>query len=221
MALARKEYTYMPNEELLWHPEVINPDLETVIYDLRKESILSQFYLAGGTGLALYLGHRRSADLDLFSAEALDLEALVQKAQELPGFSLLAKSEGTLHAEIRGRKVSFSSYAYPLLFPSRMFLDVYVADRRDIGCMKISAIAGRGTKRDFVDLYTVSKHYGLGQLLEWFKKKYAQANYSIVHVLKSLTFFEEAEQDPMPDMLVTLTWQQVKQFFLSDVPRLL
>ena len=87
--------------------------------------------------------------------------------------------------------------------------------------MKISAIASRGTKRDFVDLYVVSQHFGLEQSLEWFKKKFAQTNYSIVHVLKSLTYFEEAERDPMPDMLVPLSWEGVKQFFREEATRLL
>jgi hypothetical protein len=210
----------MESEEHVWHPDVITRAAEGVISDLHGKTVLGRFYLAGGTGLALHLGHRRSVDLDLFSAEAVDEEALIQKAQGLPGFSLLAKSEGTLHAQIRGMKVSFLSYAYPLLFPAPLFLDVCVADPRDIGCMKISAIAGRGSKRDFIDLYTVSKLYGLRRLLEWFKRKYALANYSNLHVLKSLTYFEEAEQDPMPQMLVPLTWQQVKQHFLSEVPLL-
>jgi len=98
---------------------------------------------------------------------------------------------------------------------------VKVADPRDIACMKVGAIAGRGTKRDFIDLYAVSKHHELEQLLAWFKAKYAQANYSVVHILKSLTYFDDAEKDPMPDMLVTLTWEQVKQFFSTEIPRLL
>jgi hypothetical protein len=87
--------------------------------------------------------------------------------------------------------------------------------------MKISAIASRGTKRDFVDLYALTRHYGLEQLLGWFSRKYAQTNYSMLHVLKSLTYFEEAEQDPMPDMLMSLSWEEVKQLFRTEAPRLL
>jgi hypothetical protein len=86
--------------------------------------------------------------------------------------------------------------------------------------MKLSAIAGRGTKRDFVDFYVVSKQYGLSQALEWFKQKYDQANYSMVYLLKSLSYFEDAEKDPMPDMLEPLSWEEVKQFFSGEVPRL-
>lgn len=87
--------------------------------------------------------------------------------------------------------------------------------------MKIGAIAGRGSKRDFIDLYAVSKHHELAQILAWFKEKYARANYSMVHVLKSLTYFEDAEKDPMPDILVNLTWERVKQYFAAEAPRLL
>jgi hypothetical protein len=87
--------------------------------------------------------------------------------------------------------------------------------------MKLSAIASRGTKRDFVDLYVLAQQYGLDQLLIWFQKKYVQTNYSMVHVLKSLAYFEEAEQDPMPDMLVPLSWDEVKQFFTHEAARLL
>lgn len=62
---------------------------------------------------------------------------------------------------------------------------------------------------------------GLEQLLAWFKAKYAKANYSMVHILKSMTYFAEAEKDPKPDMLVNLTWEIIKNFFTTEAPRLL
>jgi hypothetical protein len=116
---------------------------------------------------------------------------------------------------------AINAYAYPLLFPSAAFLDVNVADSRDIACMKVSAIASRGTKRDFVDLYAVAQHYGLPQILAWFQEKFAPANYSSVHILKSMTYFDDAEKDPAPDMLVPLSWEEVTQFFTREVPPLL
>ncbi|MGI0085554.1 MAG: nucleotidyl transferase AbiEii/AbiGii toxin family protein [Nitrososphaerales archaeon] len=205
----------------MWHQEVITEVVERTLLDLRRVSVLAKFYLAGGTGLALHLGHRRSIDLDFFSREPFDPEGILGKVEPLDGLRVLAKDLETLHLTIGETKVSFLGYRYPLLFPCDALFEVKVADPRDIACMKISAIAGRGTKRDFIDLYAVSKHHGLEQLLAWFKGKYAQANYSIVHVLKSLTYFEEAEKDPMPDMLVNLTWERVKQFFTTEAPRLL
>ncbi len=87
-----------------------------------------------------------------------------------------------------------------------------VANYRDIGCMKISAIASRGTKRDFVDLYRLAQEYDLKQLLGWFTTKFSQTNYSMPHILKSLSYFEEAEQDAMPHMLMPLSWEEVERF---------
>lgn len=205
----------------MWHQEVITEAVERTLQDLHRISGLTNFYLAGGTGLALHVGHRRSIDLDFFTREPFDPEVTLGKVEKLGGLQVLAKDLETLHLSIRETKVSFLGYRYPLLFPCDALFEVKVADPRDIACMKISAIAGRGTKRDFIDLYAVSKHHELEQLLAWFREKYAQANYSRVHVLKSLTYFEEAEKAPMPDMLVNLTWELVKQFFTTEVPRLL
>ncbi len=205
----------------MWHREVITEAVEWTLRDLRQASILANFYLAGGTGLALHLGHRRSIDLGFFSRERFDPEAILGKVGPLEGLRVLAKDLETLHLTLGETKVSFLGYRYPLLFPCVALFDVKVADPRDIACMKISAIAGRGTKRDFIDLYAVSKHYGLEQLLACFRTKYTQVNYSIVHILKLLTYFEEAEKDPMPDMLVNLTWEMTKEFFTTEAPRLL
>jgi hypothetical protein len=211
----------MNEEEHVWHPETVDASVQQTLGDLRQLSLLGDFYLAGGTGLALHLGHRRSVDLDFFLGEDFEEDALLQKVQRLERFALVEKKPGTIHAHIRDTKVSFLAYTYPVLFPFQPFLGVNVADPRDIGCMKISAIASRGTKRDFVDLYIVSQHYGLKQFLGWFKEKFSQTNYSMVHVLKALSFFEEAEQDPMPDMLVPLSWEEVKQFFTREALQLL
>ena len=86
--------------------------------------------------------------------------------------------------------------------------------------MKISAIASRGTKRDFVDLYASAQQFGLGSLLQFFELKYAQTRYNKLHILKSLTFFEDAEKDPMPYMFIPIDWQQVKEFFVRQTSRL-
>jgi len=136
------------------------------------------------------------------------------------GFSLVAKAPHTLRANIRGTKVSFLGYEYPLLFSTALFAGVPVADPRDIACMKISAIASRGTKRDFIDLYLTSQRFGLVELLGLFQRKYARTGYNRPHILKSLTYFDDAEKDPMPHMLVPLDWDAVKLFFRGEVPRL-
>jgi len=207
--------------EHAWHPEVIKQDVERTLRGVHSRSLLEDFYLAGGTGLALQTGHRRSVDLDFFSETMFDEEALIQRLSGTQSFSVVSKAGSTLHTGIGGVKVSFLGYPYPVLFPFSFFLGVRVVDPRDIGCMKISAIAGRGTRRDFIDLYIVSKEFGLAELLGLFKKKYSRANYSGIHILKSLTYFDEAERDPMPDMLIRVSWNEVKTFFTRQIPALL
>ena len=95
-----------------------------------------------------------------------------------------------------------------------------VADPRDIACMKLDAIANRGSRRDFVDLYLAAHTYGLGEIFEWFGTKYSAVSYSRTHLFKSLTYFKDAEQQPMPDMLVPLAWETISSFFISEAPRL-
>jgi hypothetical protein len=209
------------HEHGAWHRKVIPASTEASLCALRDARLLDRFYLAGGTGLALQFGHRLSLDLDFFAKEQFDEEMLLQGVQALDGFALVAKAPHTLHATVQKTKVSFLGYAYPVLFPTKPFLEVAVADPRDIACMKVSAVAGRGTKRDFVDLYLCAEQYGLKEILRLFDQKFAQTHYSRIHILKSLTFFSDAEKDPMPHMLVPLDWDTVKQFFLLESPRLL
>ncbi len=205
----------------VWHNEVIGPNVEQTLKALKERSLLDGFYLAGGTGLALQLGHRRSLDLDFFRQESFNDEQLLQQLQRLPEFALTGRDRQTLHVRISGIKVSFLGYDYPVLFPFRQFLEVPVADPKDIGSMKISAIAGRGTRRDFVDLYMVARQEGLKALLDLFQRKFAEANYNRIHVLKSLTYFDDADAEPMPNMQVPLAWQDVKDFFREQTPGLL
>jgi hypothetical protein len=216
----------MNNKQSMWHNEILPPASDVVLGDLNRTLSLSPLYLAGGTGLALMLGHRLSRDFDFFSPDLFNEEALIQKMQGLSDLTIVAKSEYTLHLTLKEIKVSFLGYNYPLLFPSKEYLTrtgiaIKVADERDIACMKISAIASRGTKRDFVDLYMVAQQYNLPELFTLFKQKFSLAPYNNVHILKSLTYFADAELEPMPHMLVPLSWDTVKRFFTSEVPKLL
>jgi hypothetical protein len=209
------------HEHVAWRSNVIPASTQETLCALRDAKLLERFYVAGGTGLALQFGHRRSLDLDFFAPEHFDEDALLQRLQRLSGFALVAKAPFTLHATIEKTKVSFLGYAYPVLYPSTPFLGVAIADPRDIACMKVSAIASRGTRRDFVDLYICAKRYGLKEILRMFETKYVQTQYSKPHILKSLTFFADAEKDPMPHMFEEISWDMVKQLFLYEAPRLI
>jgi len=209
----------MGNNAKSWYKEVIPETAEQVLESLLNN--IGSFYLAGGTALALQLGHRLSKDFDFFSSESFDEEKLLDSLKDIEELSLISKGKETLHLHISGIKVSFLGYHYPVLFPFQPFQGVPVADTADIACMKISAIAGMGSRRDFVDLYVTAKLHGLAQLLELFKKKYAQIDFNRVHVLKSLTYFKDAEEEPMPNMLASISWTEITEFFRQEAPQLI
>ena len=159
----------------VWHKEILPFASREVLSDLLRTMRLSQFYLAGGTGLALLLGHRLSRDFDFFSAKLFNEDSLIQCMQGLHDLTIVAKSEHTVHITLKGLKVSFLGYSYPLLFPMKQYrpaegISIDVADEIDIACMKISAISSRGTRRDFVDLYKVARSTRCWNCMDCFKR---------------------------------------------------
>jgi len=205
-----------------WHEETVSDAVRATIRDISDRALLANCYLAGGTALALRFGHRRSVDLDFFSEQGVNPDDLIQGLLGLERLTVVAKDSGTLHVAVREVKLSFLTYRYPVLFALENFRGVPVADPRDIACMKLTAIASRGTKRDFIDLYQAAQRLGgMKAIFGWFSRKYAAANYSRPHLLKSLTFFADAEQDPNPDMLIPWNWAAVKRYFATEAPQLL
>lgn len=116
---------------------------------------------------------------------------------------------------IRALAMIYLQYPYPTLFPTCAMAPLAVLDPRDIACMKLQAIATRGARRDFMDLYVVAQEYGLPAILDWCDRKFSTTPYNEVHVRKALTYFEDAEIEPAPDMLVDLPWARVRAFFES------
>jgi hypothetical protein len=204
-----------------WHAEVLPDGWAHAAADLAARTALSGFYLAGGTGLALWLGHRRSIDLDLFSERAFESSSVRDRLRDLGGLRNLETSPGTLHLELHDVKVSFLHYPYPLLFPLQQFESLSVADPRDIACMKLDAVANRGSRRDFIDLYLAAQTYGLREIVAWFGVKYAAVSYNRTHIFKSLTYFRDAEEQPVPDMLIPFAWDDAQKFFRTEAPRLI
>jgi hypothetical protein len=172
--------------------------------------IASEFYLAGGTALAIQLGHRESVDLDFFSKENFSNSEIKKKLSEIGDFFLSGEEEGTINGVLDGVKLSFLRYDYGQLYPFLEFEGLKLADERDIAAMKIDAISSRGSKKDFVDLYFLMEKYNLTDLIEFFEKKFKNIKYNKLHILKSITFFDDAENEPVPVMLKKIGWEDVK-----------
>jgi len=189
---------------------------------LGAEKLARGFYLAGGSALALHLGHRHSVDLDFFTPRSFDVVTLVRRLAKTGAFVQEQRKKDTLLGTFDQVKVSFFRYTYPLIAKSETVLNIAIAGVPDIGAMKLDAIGTRGKKRDFIDLYFIYRAgHSLEDVLDWYREKHKGVEVNLVHYIKALTYFEEAEADPMPRMLKRVTWEQVKRFFEKEAPPLL
>ena len=200
--------------------EVLSKNAKQSLAILSESGILKSTYLAGGTALALQLGHRYSYDFDFFTPQKFDEEILVQQiAEVLPNFSLERKSWGTILGYLGTTRFSMFFYDYPLLFKTHQFSGIDIADIKDIAPMKIAAIADRGTKRDFIDLYFIfakAKTLTPKEALVLYDKKFKALRQNKIHILKSLVYFQDAEKDKLPQMIKSVKWLSVKKFFISE-----
>jgi hypothetical protein len=123
---------------------------------------------------------------------------------------------------LQGVPASFFRYDYPLLRPLQDSpWSLRLAHVDDVAAMKLSALAGRGSRKDFVDLYVYAREVApLERVFEQFRVKYRGVTVDPYHLLRSLTFFDDAEAEAMPEMLAPVDWDQVKAFFRGEAARL-
>jgi predicted nucleotidyltransferase component of viral defense system len=181
---------------------------------------LRQFYLVGGTSLALQMGHRVSIDLDLFTAEPFNLSELLECLNtNFDDVTLESEGASMLITNINQVKVDFVKMGYPILFPPLETEGVRMLDIRDIAPMKLKAIAQRGSKKDFYDIYFLLDLLPLPEMLQLFSEKFKQQE--IFHIIKSLTYFEDAEQYADPKLFDSrVTWEKVKSRVFEEVQQL-
>jgi hypothetical protein len=178
------------------------------------------FHLAGGTAVAIHLGHRQSIDFDWFTPSALDdpLALAERLRSEVPGLQTKSIAAGTLHAQVQGVRCSFLSYRYPLLRPLVPWpeFSCALASLEDLASMKLSAVAQRGARRDFLDVFAIGRHgLGLRLMIALYQERYGISD--VGHVLAGLSFTDDAEREPMPVMLTPMDWNAVKATLRSWV----
>jgi hypothetical protein len=178
---------------------------------------MERFYLAGGTGLALQLGHRESYDLGFFSQNEFRTFDIIQALGATGHFRLSGEAIGTVHGFLNDVRVTFLHYPYGLLFPPIAFNCISIADPRDIGLMKITAISSRGSKKDFIDLHLISQQViPLESLFGLMEKKYPSVDYSVYHLIRSLAYFDDADREPAPIMRSGVSWSETKDYFRAQ-----
>lgn len=192
------------------HPEAVSAKTKRVLEKIRQSGLGRDFYLAGGTALAIQLGHRESIDLDWFSGADFPNSKIKGELASIGQFNLESEEEGTIHGLLDGVRISFLCYNYKLLSPFVNFEGVNLADERDISAMKLDAISARGSKKDFVDFYFLLEKYTLEELLGFFEKKFSSMEFNRLHLLKSLAYFDDADVEPELIMLKKDDWKEVK-----------
>ena len=201
------------------HLETVDATTLVLIKKLQALPILKEFSLVGGTALALKFGHRTSIDIDLFQpGEEFQSQIIYQFVLEnFKKTKLESSYPFGVFLTIENVKTDLIKHSFPLLKTPEVVDGIRMFSLEDIGAMKIAAIAQRGEKKDFVDLYYLCKNFKpLLSIFQDFKKKYSLIE--VYHIIRSLQYFDEAEVSKMPFMLdKSIKWPTIKTFFTKEV----
>ena len=184
---------------------------------LRQLSVVPEFSamrLVGGTSLALQYGHRTSVDLDFFGTfdSELSFSSILRRYGQL---TIVKESSKIKVYLLDGIKVDFVHYDYPWLESPLLVDGLVLATPPDIAAMKVNAIEGRGSKKDFIDLYYLLQRYTLAEILDFYKQKHPE--HSVFRALMSMSYFDDADMQPTPRMFTNVLWDEMKEYILSQV----
>lgn len=197
------------------HYETIRPDTLELLKKIQSLEMFKDARLVGGTALALQIGHRKSVDLDFFGGVDASLQEITLELSTFASVSPLSESRMMRFLIVDGVKVDIVNYPYSWIDEPVIEDGVTLAGIKDIAAMKLSAITNRGTRKDFVDFYFLLKLFSFEELINLYVQKYSVAQ--LFTALKSLTYFDDAEQDPMPLMMSSLEWEDAKSQIVAEV----
>ena len=196
--------------------QTIQPNTLELLKQLASRPELAQTRLVGGTALALQYGHRQSIDLDFFGAMPEDKDELIDMVKQIGNVTVTNKSKSIVQTVINNVKVDFVDYSRYVWIDEPIHGDGFVlASDKDIAAMKVNAIIGRGTRKDFIDLYVLLQHYSLTEIMEFYKQKYPE--FSEYRALLSMTYFEDAEMQDMPKMFIDIPRDEMKSTIIQAV----
>jgi len=198
--------------------ETVEPNTLSLIRSLQSKDYLKDFLLVGGTALALQLGHRISVDIDLFNNKKFDVEELLVQLQTDYKIVIRNRMNHALLLQIEKIKTDFVFQPSQLILPSIDEEGVRMASSLEIAAMKIGAITARGRKRDFVDLYCLLNLYPLSDILKSFLSKYPDSSMELA--MRSLFYFEDADQDIDPACFFDFDWSNVKDKIKSEASKI-
>lgn len=198
--------------------KTIEPGTLQLLKQLQANPLFQGERLVGGTALALQLGHRRSVDLDLFGNEPIESAVIRDALSDEHRLNIVKESRSIDIYIVDGIKVDFVHYRYGWIDEAVEEDGIILAGIKDIAAMKIAAIVGRGTKKDFIDLFFLLRRFTLKEILDLYMQKFPDG--SLFIAMKSLSYFEDAEPDPMPMMFESVNWVDVKDTIRDNLARL-
>jgi len=188
---------------------------------LGKQDFLKSAYMAGGSSLALQLGHRISVDFDFFSESEFELKTVKNTLLKIGQYEGSNETPKTIVGQLDNVKFSLFHYPYPLIDQTIDFVGVHLASLADISAMKLVAITDRGTKKDYIDLYFLANRcFSIENMFEYYDKKYHNFEVNKITLLKALQFFDDADGSEMPVMIEKINWEEIKDFFRKETIRL-
>lgn len=201
---------------MFWN--VIDQTRQSVLKQILEADPVPENYLAGGTALALLLGHRESIDFDWFTPIPFSPEQIDSSLSSRGQLMISEAKPNTFHGIFNGVQVTWLYYPRPLLddlIVSTEMPQLKMASLQDIGVMKLIAASQRGAKKDFIDLYALEQHgVSVTSLISRLADKFSGSSINYYHIVKSLVFFEDAEVEPMPRMLHSMEWNVIKDYFI-------
>jgi len=193
-----------------------------LLKSIQSKDYSKGFYLVGGTALSLYMGHRKSIDLDLFSNFSFDSRNLLEQIHQDHEYQILQTATNTLRGRINFVNVDFIAHRYPWIGDPVIHDKISLASIEDILAMKINAITTSGQRsKDYIDVYFALEKFSLEELLELYQKKYGQE--SRMPAIKSLMYFDDVDLSDWPVLLKKpdLKWKQLKIKLETEVSKIL
>ena len=196
--------------------QTVLPNTLELLKTLMQMPELDNTRLVGGTSLALQYGHRRSVDLDFFGEISVDLDELTEALKDRVEHVVVGGHSRSIKAYfLNGVKVDVVNYDYAWIDSPVIEEGLRLASPKDIAAMKVNAVIGRGTKKDFIDIFFLLQHYSFSDLLKLYLQKYPDG--SEYRALLSMAYFGDADQQPMPFMFDGVGWETIKQTIRREV----
>lgn len=193
--------------------ETIKDNTLELLKKLQREETLSTTRLVGGTALALQIGHRISVDLDLFSKDPLDINAIEQILTHKFNFSAHFISKGSVRGEIDGIKIDILHHPYEWIDEPVCEEDIIMASLQDITAMKLNSIIHNGTRpKDFLDVAYLSQYFSYDDMRSLLVQKYPE--YDPILLDRCINYFDDIETDFVADIRLVdgrVNFNKVKQ----------